>query len=158
MSFTFLKENNTFFYKFSFDLTWSIVKAVFAIIFFIGILFFVNWHSVDYSFFIGYFILFGLFMDKSFESYIEWKQNGIRLIENKDNFLYINNKKIIDYHQIKKIVIDYNGVSTNQGWLVYIEFYIHQDFILKKALSSKEADEFAKVIASFFNVEVIKIR
>lgn len=158
MAFTFLKNDNKLFYKFSFDLTWSIVKAVFTVIFFIGILFFVKWHNIDYTFFIGYFFIIGIFMYVSFESYIEWRQNGRRLIENKDNFLFINNKKIIDYHQIKKVVIDYNGASTNQGWLVYIEFFLHEDFTLKMSLTEKEANEFAQVIASFFNVNVLKLR
>lgn len=157
MPFHIIKNERKLIYKFPFDLTFSIVKAIIAIVFFIVALFHVKWNSIDYSFFIGYFFLVCIFMYLSFASYIEWRRNGRRLIENKDKQLYINNKKIINFHQVKSIVIDYNGASIDTGWFVYLEFYLHQDFVLKEQLSSKEACEFASAIATFFNVDILKL-
>ncbi|MFC7772797.1 hypothetical protein [Flavobacterium sp. GCM10027622] len=93
----------------------------------------------------------------NFESYIEWRKNGKRLLEIKEKGLYSNHKKITDYHQLKKIGIDYNSASTNTGWFVYFEFYLHQDFIIKKQLSEREAKELASELAHFFSIDVVKL-
>lgn len=157
MSFFIIKNEYKFIYKFSFDLTSAIVRALIILVFFIGLLFNLKWYNIAYTFFIGYFIVFGLFMLINFESYIEWRKNGKRLLEIKEKGLYSNHKKITDYHQLKKIGIDYNSASTNTGWFVYFEFYLHQDFIIKKQLSEREAKELASELAHFFSIDVVKL-
>ena len=158
-NFTTIQDENKLYIKFPFDKTLTIVKVGFIVLFFISILFFVKWNSIDFlEFFISYFICLSIFIYISLNSYLEWRKYGRKLYEKKDTKLYIDTKLITDLHQIKNIIINYESSNLSMGWFVQFDFYLfNKDIYIKRQLSEKIAQELAEKVADFFDVEIKKL-
>lgn len=162
MSFTVIQNKTKLIYRFEEpDKLMTILKIFgLVVLYFFGFLSQFGEKNLNFNSVFFYSVLLVSFIYYTLVPYFEWKKNGRRLITKKNNFLYINAKRIINLKedQVIKVVAysDKSSESHDFYYLVYLGFDYHDTVLLKKRLSQEEALDFSDEIARFFEVVVIK--